>query len=363
MKTFDYVRPATVREAVAAASEPGAAYLAGGTNLMDLMKGNITRPSRLVDISRLPDVDQIHDLPDGGVRIGALVRNADLAHDSSFARRFPAVAEALLSGASAQLRNAATVGGNLLQRTRCAYFYDVASACNKRNAQAEVYGHVIQELSDGRKRSHWIWFIFPQLAGLGHSAMAQRYAIRDLDQASRYLADPILGSRLRHDVKLHHASHRQVGAGNPRFSRRFEVSILSDAVWSGRLRSLRPRTIQKGFGAILLRRTSSANTRTATRDASASKYFALKASTRRGHRDRSGSRDLSVREAVKLRESQARARRRRDYRVRNPRPCVYDLSTPEDSPSSFTAAMIAAWTFLSCTATAAVSDNRRCRVS
>jgi len=133
MKTFDYVRPATVREAVAAASEPGAAYLAAGTNLMDLMKGNIIRPSRLVDVSRLPGLDQIEDLPDGGVRIGAMVRNADLAHDRNFARRFPAVAEALLSGASAQLRNAATVGGNLLQRTRCAYFYDAASACNKRD--------------------------------------------------------------------------------------------------------------------------------------------------------------------------------------------------------------------------------------
>jgi xanthine dehydrogenase YagS FAD-binding subunit len=132
MKSFDYVRPATVRDAVAAASEPGSAYLAAGTNLLDLMKGNVARPSRLVDISHLPGLDRIEDLADGGVRIGALVRNADLARDPTFARRFPAVAEALLSGASAQLRNAATVGGNLLQRTRCAYFYDVASTCNKR---------------------------------------------------------------------------------------------------------------------------------------------------------------------------------------------------------------------------------------
>jgi xanthine dehydrogenase YagS FAD-binding subunit len=132
MKTFDYVRPATVQEAVAAASEPGAAYLAAGTNLLDLMKGAVIRPSRLVDISRLPGLDQIEELSDGSVRVGALVRNADLAQDRTFARRFPAVAEALLSGASAQLRNAATVGGNLMQRTRCAYFYDVASACNKR---------------------------------------------------------------------------------------------------------------------------------------------------------------------------------------------------------------------------------------
>ena len=133
MKTFDYVKPATVQEAIAAASQPGAAYLAAGTNLLDLMKGGVSRPNRLVDISHLPDLDRIEDLADGGVRIGALVRNADLAHDRSFARRFPAVAEALLSGASAQLRNAATVGGNLLQRTRCTYFYDVASACNKRD--------------------------------------------------------------------------------------------------------------------------------------------------------------------------------------------------------------------------------------
>lgn len=132
MKTFDYVRPATIADAVAAASAPGAAYLAGGTNLLDLMKGDVTQPGRLVDITRLPGLNRIEWQADGGVRIGALVRNADLAHDANFAQRFPAVAEALLSGASGQLRNAATVGGNLLQRTRCPYFYDVASACNKR---------------------------------------------------------------------------------------------------------------------------------------------------------------------------------------------------------------------------------------
>src|ERR1700742_2663320 len=132
MKPFDYVRPATLQQAVAAASQPGAAYLAAGTNLLDLMKGGISRPDSLVDITHLSGLDDIEDLADGSVRIGALVRNADLAHDRAFAQRFPAVAEALLSGASAQLRNAATVGGNLLQRTRCAYFYDMASACNKR---------------------------------------------------------------------------------------------------------------------------------------------------------------------------------------------------------------------------------------
>ena len=141
MKNFDYVRPTTVGEATTAAAEPGAVYLAAGTNLLDLMKGGVTKPDRLVDITHLPGLGRIEELSDGGVRIGALVRNADLAHDRNFARRFPVVAEALLSGASAQLRNAATVGGNLLQRTRCAYFYDPASACNKRSPGSGCDAH------------------------------------------------------------------------------------------------------------------------------------------------------------------------------------------------------------------------------
>lgn len=132
MRDFDFIRPATVSDAIAAAAEPGSAYLAGGTNLLDLMKGGIASPERIVDITRLPELNRIEMLDDGGLRIGALVRNADLAHDPAFAKAYPAVAEALLSGASAQLRNAATVGGNLLQRTRCSYFYDTASACNRR---------------------------------------------------------------------------------------------------------------------------------------------------------------------------------------------------------------------------------------
>jgi len=132
VKAFDYIRPAAVSDAVAAAIAPGAAYLASGTNLLDLMKTGAARPDRLIDITHIPGLDRIERLPDGGLRIGALVRNADLAHDPDFFRSYPAVAEALLSGASAQLRNAATVGGNLLQRTRCAYFYDPSSACNRR---------------------------------------------------------------------------------------------------------------------------------------------------------------------------------------------------------------------------------------
>ena len=151
MKTFDYVRPTTIAEAIAAAAHPGASYLAAGTNIVDLMKGAVLRPDRLVDVTRLPGLDSIDHLDDGGVRIGALVSNADLAYDPEFARRFPSVAEALLSGASAQLRNAATVGGNLLQRTRCAYFYDPASACNKRTP-----GSGCSALGSGENRQHAI---------------------------------------------------------------------------------------------------------------------------------------------------------------------------------------------------------------
>ena len=148
MNPFDYVRPDSLAEAVAMAATPGAAYLAAGTNLLDLMKGGVTRPSRIVDITRLPGLNAVEHLPDGGVRIGALVRNSDLAHEQAFAARYPAIAEALLSGASAQLRNAATTVGNLLQRTRCQYFYDTASACNKRDAGAGC------DARGGETRSH-----------------------------------------------------------------------------------------------------------------------------------------------------------------------------------------------------------------
>ena len=132
MKRFDYIRAGSPAEAVAAGAADGTVFLAGGTNLLDLMKGNVLRPDRLVDVTKLPGLDRIERRPDGSTRIGALVRNGDLAHDAGFARAYPAVAEALLSGASAQLRNAATTAGNLLQRTRCPYFTDTASACNKR---------------------------------------------------------------------------------------------------------------------------------------------------------------------------------------------------------------------------------------
>ncbi|RWO69805.1 MAG: xanthine dehydrogenase family protein subunit M [Mesorhizobium sp.] len=171
MRDFDYVRPATIPDAIAAAAEPGSAYLAGGTNLLDLMKGGITSPERIVDISRLPELNRIERQDDGGLRIGALVRNADLAHDAAFAKSYPAVAEALLSGASAQLRNAATVGGNLLQRTRCSYFYDTASACNRRQPgtgcdalEGENRLHAVLGWSDACIATHPSDFCVPLVA-------------------------------------------------------------------------------------------------------------------------------------------------------------------------------------------------------
>ncbi|MDB6088503.1 MAG: FAD-binding molybdopterin dehydrogenase [Gammaproteobacteria bacterium] len=131
MNRFSYVRAAGVAEAVREGSARQVRFLAGGTNLVDLMKENVERPQRLVDINRLP-LHKIDDLEGGGLRLGALVTNADTAYDPRVERRYPLLASAILAGASPQLRNAATNGGNLNQRTRCYYFYDPATACNKR---------------------------------------------------------------------------------------------------------------------------------------------------------------------------------------------------------------------------------------
>ncbi len=171
MNRFDYVRPATVAEAVAAAAAPGAVYLAGGTNLLDLMKGGVMRPTRIVDITRLDGLSRIETLADGSTRVGALMRNAALASDETFSQRFPAVAEALLAGASGQLRNMATVGGNLMQRTRCAYFQDLASACNKRDPGSgcaarggETRGHAVLGWSEHCIATHASDFCVPLMA-------------------------------------------------------------------------------------------------------------------------------------------------------------------------------------------------------
>lgn len=132
MIDFQYARAGTVADAVRQVAEsPGAKFVAGGTNLVDLMKMDVERPAKLIDISRLP-LDTVEETTEGGLRIGALVRNTDLAYHPLIERRYPVLASALLAGASQQLRNMASVGGNVLQRTRCAYFYDIATPCNKR---------------------------------------------------------------------------------------------------------------------------------------------------------------------------------------------------------------------------------------
>jgi xanthine dehydrogenase YagS FAD-binding subunit len=132
MINFQYARANDLADAVRRiAADPAAKFIAGGTNLIDLMKVDVERPSRLIDISRLP-LKTVEETADGGLRIGALVPNSDLAYHPLVERRYPLLGSAILAGASQQLRNMASTGGNLLQRTRCAYFYDTATPCNKR---------------------------------------------------------------------------------------------------------------------------------------------------------------------------------------------------------------------------------------
>jgi xanthine dehydrogenase YagS FAD-binding subunit len=132
MINFSYTRARDVTDAVRQiAADPTAKFIAGGTNLIDLMKENVARPSRLIDITHLP-LDKVEETRDGGLRIGALVANSDLAYHPEIEARYPLLGSAILAGASQQLRNMASTGGNLLQRTRCIYFYDTATPCNKR---------------------------------------------------------------------------------------------------------------------------------------------------------------------------------------------------------------------------------------
>ncbi|TWR28940.1 xanthine dehydrogenase family protein subunit M [Mucilaginibacter pallidiroseus] len=133
MNNFTYIAADTPKQAANIISQnPDAAFIAGGTNLIDLMKENIAKPNQLIDLNKIPGLDEITELPDAGLRLGALARNADTAYHPLVQERYPLLADAILAGASAQLRNMATNGGNLLQRTRCYYFYDIATPCNKR---------------------------------------------------------------------------------------------------------------------------------------------------------------------------------------------------------------------------------------
>ena len=141
MNPFTYSRADDVATAVREiAADGGAKFIAGGTNLLDLMKEDVERPERLIDINRLA-LREIRRGDDGGLEIGALVTNTDVAYDEQVERRYPLLSRAILAGASAQLRNMATTGGNLMQRTRCPYFYDTATPCNKREPGSGCSGH------------------------------------------------------------------------------------------------------------------------------------------------------------------------------------------------------------------------------
>jgi len=150
MIPFEYVRAGSLAHAVSLmADDPTAKFIAGGTNLIDLMKMDVERPTKLIDISRLA-LNKVEETPEGGLRIGALVRNSDLAYHPLVEARYPVLSSPIHAGASQQLRNMASTGGNLLERTRCAYFYDVTMPCNKREPGSDC-GAI-----DGHNRMHAI---------------------------------------------------------------------------------------------------------------------------------------------------------------------------------------------------------------
>ncbi|MGF6415155.1 FAD binding domain-containing protein [Paraburkholderia sp. MM5482-R1] len=174
MDAISYERAGDVASAVRAAQQPGAVFIGGGTNLLDLMKGGVARPVRLIDITHIGGLDSVTTLPGGGIRIGALVRNSDAANHALVREQYPLLSQALLAGASAQLRNMATVGGNLLQRTRCGYFYDTAfTQCNKR-----LPGSGCAAL-DGHNRAHAILGASPQCIAVNPSDMSVALAALD----------------------------------------------------------------------------------------------------------------------------------------------------------------------------------------
>jgi xanthine dehydrogenase YagS FAD-binding subunit len=188
MRAFTYERATDSGAAVAAGSKAGAKFISGGTNLLDLMKLEIERPTHLVDISRLPLKD-IEELPGGGLRIGAQAANSDVAADARVRTNYPVLSQALVAGASGQLRNKASIGGNLLQRTRCPYFYDTAAGCNKRvpgsgcSAVGGVNrGHAILGASDACIATH------PSDMAVAMTVLEAQIELLGADRATRRVA-------------------------------------------------------------------------------------------------------------------------------------------------------------------------------
>ena len=188
MRAFTYERATDAPAAVAAVSRAGAKFISGGTNLLDLMKLEIEQPTHLVDISRLPLKD-IEEVPGGGLRIGAQAANSDAAADARVRSHYPVLSQALVAGASGQLRNKASVGGNLLQRTRCPYFYDTAAACNKRDpgSGCSAIGgvnraHAILGASEACIATH------PSDMAVAMTALEAQIELLGADQATRRVA-------------------------------------------------------------------------------------------------------------------------------------------------------------------------------
>jgi xanthine dehydrogenase YagS FAD-binding subunit len=235
VKPFGYAEPGEASAAVAAvAGSPGAKYLGGGTNLVDLMRLEVETPDLLVDVTRLPH-DRVEELPDGGLRIGGAVRNSDLAGDRLVRQRYPMLAQAIVMGASGQIRNQATVGGNLMQRTRCLYFQDVTKPCNKRHQGSGCPAR------EGEHRNHAI---------LGHSEACVATHPSDMAVALTALDAMVLvlgphGPRTLPLVGFHRLPggepHRDTVLGHGELITAVEVPSLWFAARSSRYRKVRDR--------------------------------------------------------------------------------------------------------------------------
>jgi xanthine dehydrogenase YagS FAD-binding subunit len=193
MNSFGYARARDVGDAVRLmAADPDARFIAGGTNLLDLMKENVARPTQVIDITHLP-LAEIEEIPEGGLRIGALVPNSDLAWHPQIEKRYPLLGSAILAGASPQLRNMASTGGNLLQRTRCLYFYDTATPCNKREPGSGC------SAIDGINRMHAILGASEHCIATHPSDMCVALAVLD----ARVLVTGVGGDRAIPFAKFH----------------------------------------------------------------------------------------------------------------------------------------------------------------
>ena len=236
MRPFTYERATDPGAAIAAASRAGAKFISGGTNLLDLMKLEIEQPTHLVDISRLP-LKEIEDLPDGGLRIGAQAANSDVAGDRRVRTSYQVLSQALIAGASGQLRNKASIGGNLLQRTRCPYFYDMAADCNKREPGAGCAAiggfnrvHAILGASDACIATHpsdmavAMTVLDAQVEVLGAGGTTRRVAIGDFHRLPG--DSPHIETVLGTERNAHRRAPASPAAGPPRIPQGARPGVL-----------------------------------------------------------------------------------------------------------------------------------------